>query len=59
MLRCSRNARRERRYVGSCAKNEKRYARREGRSSNNINSSKHHYLHRHPQFHPGTSTGNL
>jgi hypothetical protein len=64
MLRCNRNARRcaksGRRYVESCAKNEKRYARKGGRSSNsnnNSNISKHHCLHLHHQFHPEISTG--
>jgi hypothetical protein len=58
--RCGRNARRcaksERIYPRRCAKSERRYARREGRSSNsNNNISKHHCLHHHHQFHPGTS----
>jgi hypothetical protein len=61
MLRCSRNTRRcarnGRRYVGSCAKCKKRYARREGHNSSNNN--KYHYLHLHHQFHPGTSTESL
>jgi hypothetical protein len=60
MLRCSRNARRcaksGRIYVESCAKNEKRYTRKGGRS-NNSNISKHHCLHHHHQFHPKISTG--
>jgi hypothetical protein len=62
MRRCGRNARRcaknERIYARKCARSERRYSRREGRNSNN-NSSKHHYLHLHHQFHPGTNTGNL
>jgi hypothetical protein len=48
---------RERRYAGSCAKNEKRYARREGH--NNSNNNKHHCLHHHHQFHLVISTRNL
>jgi hypothetical protein len=60
VLRCSWNARRcaksRRRYIESCAKNEKRYARKGGHSSNN-NIVKHHYLHHHHQFHPEISTG--
>jgi hypothetical protein len=59
MLRCSRNTRRcaksGRRYVESCAKNEKRYARKGGCNSNS-NISKHHCLHHHHQFHPEIST---
>jgi hypothetical protein len=61
MLRCSRNTRRcarnDKRYVGSCAKSEKRYARREGRNSNSSNSNKYHCLLHHHQFHPEISTG--
>jgi hypothetical protein len=57
MLRCSRNASRctksGRRYIESCTKNKKRYARKGGCSSN---SNKHHCLHHHPQFHPEIST---
>jgi hypothetical protein len=62
MHRCGRNAkrcaRRERIYARRCVRSERRYARRGGRISNN-NISKHHCLHLHHQFHPGTSTGNL
>jgi hypothetical protein len=47
---------RERIYTRKCARRERRYARREGRS---CNSSKHHCILHHHQFHPGTSTGNL
>jgi hypothetical protein len=64
VLRCSRNARRcaksRRRYVESCAMNEKRYARKGGRNSNSNNSnniSKHHCLHHHHQFHLEISNG--
>jgi hypothetical protein len=49
---------RERIYIRTCANSERRYARREGRSSNN-NSNKHHCHHHHLHFHPGISTGNL
>jgi hypothetical protein len=62
MHRCGRNARRcaksERIYARRYAKSERRYARREGRNSNS-NNSKHHCLHDHLHFHPGTSTRNL
>jgi hypothetical protein len=60
VLRCSRNARRcaksGRIYVESCAKNEKRYARREGCNNNNNNNNKYHCLHHHHQFHPEIRT---
>jgi hypothetical protein len=48
-------ARKEKMYVGRCAKSGRRYVKREGRNSN---SNKHHCLHLHHQFHPGTSTEN-
>jgi hypothetical protein len=60
VLRCSRNAKRcaksGRRYVESCAKNEKRYTRKGGRSISNNN--KYHCLHHHHLFHPVISIGN-
>jgi hypothetical protein len=62
MHRCGRNAkkctRRERIYVRRCARSKRRYTRRGGHNSNS-NISKHHCLHHHLHFHPGTSTRNL
>jgi hypothetical protein len=60
MLRCDKSvkryAKKERIYAGRCAKSGRRYVKREGCNSN---SSKHHCLHLHHQFHPGISTGSL
>jgi hypothetical protein len=55
VLRCSRNARRcvkkEKKYDKSCARSERRYARKGGRNNSSSNSNKYHCLHLHHQFH--------
>jgi hypothetical protein len=61
--RWSKNARRcvrkEKIYDRSCAKSERRYARKGGHNNssfnNSNNSNKYHCLHHHHQFHPETS----
>jgi hypothetical protein len=42
-----------------CARSERRYTRREGRSYNSNSNISKHCLHLHHQCHPGTSTRNL